>query len=511
MPNIQEYIDRVRAPEPTSAGSSAFEVAGRHTEASFAEAGRAIGQGMKLVGADIQQHDELQDSNQITTASAKAFADMSADLSTSMKNADPNKIDQAADQWRQKQYTAIDGMFQDTRTSQGAAMGERMRATLRQEATRSSLGYQSAIAGQNVVNNMDKTQNYLGQAVTANPAMLPGALSILQGGLEEQLSNHAYLSAEQIAHIRDEYGIKGVHTLAMGAFKSMADTNPVNALNELEKKGGLFDGVFSGEDIETMRKYAEGQARMADTFQRSMHNETEKLQNEAQTHAENAFVSSLITTGPNGLPEFKLTPASAAQVRDIMSMPSTRDNRGFATWVSNLAKGKSTATDVSVYSHINSLIADGTATSEDVIDNADHLSHADQIRLLNKVQADPARKAAEKEFTQWANAQKPAFTKAGGGLGLGDPQGMAKWQQFEQFSHDRFIQAYEANPKGNWRSLLNQGSGDYLGKFAQPYIRERNMQLNGTVQRGSDGKSYSFTGHTPDEWYNKAFWKQQGQ
>lgn len=508
MPNIEEYINREKAPAASSAGSEAFEIEGRHIESAFSEGGSALGRGIAVVGKEVQQHDELQDSSQISAESAKAFAEMSSDLDQTMRNADPNKIDDTADKWRDKQSGAIDNLFQNVRTSQGEDMAARMRSTLRQEATRSSMSYQSTIAGQAVVQNLDTTKNYLAQGVSANPSMLPTALAIMQNGLDEQLKNHTVLSADEVAKVRDQYGNKTAKDLGIAAYKTMAESNPEEAMKELNDPKGMLGGLFSGEELATLNTFGQTQIKIAEAASRSAETENRRLEDDAYVAAQDKFVAGMIK--PNG--SISVGPSDWKQVSNLLSMPHTElgAGRSLIDFMRGIDKGAGAAhSDMPTYAEFTNRVAADTLTQNDILRaSADGLlSKSDTAHFINTLNSDPAKKAAEKDFNAWATAQKGGFTKAVGVLGLSDPQGMARWQQFYQAAHDQFQSAYET--KSDWKDLMRQGSKDYLGNLAPRFMPGKgnaNVPISGTVVQGM-----KFNGTTADDWKNPKMWSKVGQ
>lgn len=479
MPNITEYIDRVKAPQASSAGSEAFEIEGRHIESAFAEGGGALGRGISSVGRDIQQHDELQDSSQISAESAKAFAEMSSDLDQTMRSADPNKVDDVADKWRETQGSKIDSLFQDVSTTQGEEMAARMRSTLRQEMMRSSMSYQSTIAGQAIVQNLDTTKNYLAQGVAANPSTLPTALAIMQNGLDEQLKNHKVLSAEDVAKVRQQYGDQTAKDLGIAAFKTMAENNPDQALKDLHDPKGMLGGLFSGEELSTLDGFAKTQQRIAEAAGRAAETENRRIEDEAFTAAQDKFVAGLIK--PNGT--ISTSPQDWKQVSTLLAMPHTEldAGRSLVDFMRSLDKGNgATHSDMPTYAEFTNRVVAGSLTQNDVLRaSADGLlSKADTAHFINTMNADPAKKDAEKQFNAWANAQKGAFTKGSGILGLSDPQGLARWQQFYQAAHEQFLSAYQS--KSDWKDMLRAGGKDYLGNLAPRFMPGKgnmNVQL----------------------------------
>lgn len=469
MPNIEVFNAGTRAFDPNSQGSSAFETLGRHTEAEFARAGNAIGEGMKVLGRNIQEHQEIQDSSQISAQGAKAFADLSQSLSTTMNSTDPNSADEAADKWREQAESIIGQIGADAQTSHGREVAARAQATLRQEFTRQSLAYQSTLGGQAVKQNLAQTKNGLAQAVSNNPSMLPAAISFLHGTMEDQISAHKNLSAEQIASIRNEVGVQSAKDLGIAAFQTMAQRNPEAAKAALSN--GDFAGMFDGAEIGTLNRYADAQSKAAEASAKAAEAEQRRQDADAFRTSMSETVGSFIQ--PDG--SLAVPPDAPKKLVAMSLMPGAQPGTIKSTidMIKAIQKGQVGHTDPSTYSLFSKKLVDGSLDARDVYQaRADgDLTDKDVsyfLRAQHNLNQDPAKKAAMKDFTQWVNAQKSAFTTPGL-LGLKDPQGNARFNQFQQAAQAEFERTYDQ--KGDWKSILNANNPHYLGKLAPHYMQ----------------------------------------
>lgn len=469
MPKIETFNAGMRAFSPDSMGSSAFEMEGRHTEAAYAQAGGAIGGGMKVLGRDIQEHQEIQDSSAISAAGAKAFADLSQSLSTTMNGADPNDADAVGDKWRQQAESVIGNIGADAQTSHGKEMAARAQATLRNEFTKQSLAYQSTLGGQAVQQNLEQTKNGLAQAVSNNPSMLPTALSYLHGTMEDQIKAHSSLNSEEIARIRSEVGNSAAKDLGIAAFQTMAQRNPEAAKAALS--GGTFAGMFSGEEIGSLNRYADAQVKAIDSASKAAEAEQRRQDNDA-------FRTSMAQTiGQFIQPDGSLrVPTDAPQKLVAMSlMPGANPGeiKSAADMIKTIQKGDRGHTDPSTYQLFSKKLIDGSLQSQDLYQARADGNITDKdvsyfTRGMHNLAADPAKKDAMKQFNQWVLAQKPAFTKPGL-LGVQDPQGAIRFNQFQQEAQGMFEQVYDS--KGDWKSMLNAQNPNYLGKLAPNFMQ----------------------------------------
>lgn len=475
MPNIATYEDKGGAPRADQAGSEAYEVEGRHIEGAYATAGNAIGGGLKSLGGEIQQHDEMQDTSANSVQGAAAFANLSNQLSqtAAAAGADPINSEKHFSDFQAQMESTIGAIGQDAATTQGKQNAERIQNTLREEFTRQTIGAQSAVSGQVVSNNLTLTSNNLAQAVSDNPTLLPAATAMLQGSLEDQLKAHN-LSPEENTRIRTQYGAPAVKQLGVAAFQTMAQNNPDAAKDALTK--GQFAGMFNGDEIGTLNRYADAQSK-AQTVSQKAAAEQQKAADKDQFRATtSAMVGSFIQ--PDGT--LAIPPNAPKQVIQMSLMPGSDPGeiRSLAdmmkTVVADQEKGVKAVTDPETFAKFGPAMLNGTLSAQDVYNarNNGQLSDKDTSYFLSgmkNLQEDPTRKAAEKQFNDWAQAQKPAFTKGSGLLGIADPHGTEKFNQFQQAAHAQFEQAY--TQKGDWQGLLNAKNPGYLGKSAPQYMQ----------------------------------------
>lgn len=501
MPNIKTYDNDIRAPQGDQAGSEAYEIEGRHIEGAYATAGSAIGQGLKQIGGQIQQHEEIQDTSANSTQGAAAFADLSTKLSqtAAAAAADPANASKHFADFQQTMEDTIGGIGQDSSTTQGKANATRIQDTIREEFTRQSIGAQSSISGQVVSSNLIQTKNSIAQAVSNNPTLLSTGVAMLQGTLEDQLKSHN-LTPEENTRIRNEYGAPAVKDLGIAAFQTMAQNNPDAAKAALTS--GQFAGMFNGEEIGTLNRYADAQARALTTSQKAAIQQQKEADTQQFRQTTSAMVGSMIQPDgslaiPKDLPQqiikASLMPgAEPGEVRSLADMTKTI--------LKDQETGVKAKTDPETFAAFGPKMLSGTLTDQDVYNarNNGMLSDKDTSYFLSgmkNLEADPARKAAEKQFSDWANAQKPAFTKGSGLLGIADPHGTEKFNQFQQAAHAQFEQAY--SQKGDWQGLLSAKNPSYLGKIAPQYMQNvKGASLPAPPHFGNDADVVSFLAKT---------------
>lgn len=148
MPNIKTYESNVRAPVADQAGSAAYEMEGRHIEAAYAEAGRAIGGGIQ----SIQDHEALVETSNLT----KGFADLEMttqqNLETAKTNMNAGDVDAAPNFLKQHQ-DQLDALGQDLSTDKGRELYSRLSANYKVSTFNKVIGYQSSAQADQVISN----------------------------------------------------------------------------------------------------------------------------------------------------------------------------------------------------------------------------------------------------------------------------------------------------------------------------------------------------------------------
>ncbi len=475
MPNIKTFDNDVRAPTADQAGSQAFETEGRHVEASYAQAGNAIGRGIGEVGKVVEQHEEIQDTSANSVQASAAFANLSTKLSQAASDAaaDPENAQKHFQDFSAAMESTIGDIGNNAVTDHGQEHAQRLQSTLREEFTRQSIGAQSIVSGQIVKNNLTTMKNNIAQAVSNNPTLLGTGIAMLQGTMEDQLKSHN-LRPEEAASVRNEFTAPAVKDLSIAAFQTMAQRDPAAAREALSK--GQFAGAFSGQEIGTLTSYANAQEKALAAKDKAQI-ELTKQANTADFKAQSsALVGSMIRpdgglTIPPGAPQaiIKLSLHPGAEPGEIKSLAEMTQSI-----LKDQAKGVKIVSDPQVYQSFGTKLVQGNLTEQEVYDARvqGNLSDKDTsfyLRGIHSLAQDPARKEAEKQFNAWANSQKPAFTKASGLLGLADPHGAEKFNQFSQAAHAQFEQLY--NSKGDWQGALNAKNSGYLGKIAPQYMQ----------------------------------------
>ena len=126
---------------------------------------------------------------------------------------------------------------------------------------------------------------------------------------------------------------------------------------------------------------------------------------------------------------------------------------------------------------------------------AGRLSDHDMNFILtarNRILSDPAVRTAHASFQSWLKGEKSTFT-ASNIFGGRDPVGDQNFADFSRRALTQFDQTY--NAKGNWQSLIDPKSKDYLGHMASGYVgKGQSAPQTTSYQPGQADGGYVFTG-----------------
>lgn len=513
--NIATYTNRDAAPRGDEAGSSAFETEGRHVEASYAQAGNAIGRGIGTIGHEVENYEEIQDSNAISVAGAKAFTDLSMSLRGTMGAADPNKADQTAEDWRNgAMEQSISNIGADANTQHGRDMAERVQNTLREEFTRQSMGASSVLAGQAAVSTVNQTANGLAQAVSNDPSLLPTGLAYLHGTIEDQLKAHSSLAPDEVARVRSIADEASKH-IGQAAFQTMAERNPDAAKEWL--KSGDAAGLFNGEEIGSLNRYADAQGRAKIEADKAAGVQLKQQQKQQFDEAGSSIYASMLK--PDGT--LRVPAAAPQQIIKMSMMPGAEPGtiRAMVDMVKTVntenARGTKAVSDPDVYDSFNKEMLQGSLTDRDVYAARAQGSLSDKdlnyFRTgIHTLDADPARKDAEKQFQAFLTSQKSAFIHHSAfDINGVDPRQSQNFFQFSQSARTQFDQAYK---NGTWQQSLQANNPQYLGRGAAAFMSNKKGAgpATGTNLTGTVVSGYRFTGTDASQWKDQSKWTKVG-
>lgn len=206
MPNIETFTDNIRAPVADQAGSEAREIEGRHLEASYAQAGAAIGGGIRAAGDAVDNHIALTETSDLTNKFASLEMQTAQKLEQSKTSMDPHDTD-AASNFIQAQEDSLSQISDNIVSDKGRAMFNKLAADYRVNTFNKVLGYQTTAAANSVISNFksgfDTRANLaetdpttVGSSIEALSAAAPGMPAenrdaILREGISQVVSSGA--------------------------------------------------------------------------------------------------------------------------------------------------------------------------------------------------------------------------------------------------------------------------------------------------------------------------------
>ena len=230
MANIKTLDQDLAVPRADGVGSQAFEMEGRHVEADYATAGRAIGGAIQQGSKELEQHEALVETSKITNSMADLETQTQQNFEEAKTKMDPHNTNAASD-FIAAHQDALSSIGQDLNTRAGKEMYDRLQANYRVSTFNKVIGYQSAAAANDVVSNFksgfDKRSNLALNDPTSVSAQIDAIKAAAPG-----------LPAENRTQI-----------LKAGTMQ-IADSGAEGIVNQL-----LANKSLKPEDIETARTY----------------------------------------------------------------------------------------------------------------------------------------------------------------------------------------------------------------------------------------------------------------
>lgn len=504
MPNIHQYdapkMGGVSQLRPNEGGATALEQAARSSgrfasqrESDLASVGsgqvraaqahaaslRDIAEGVKdlgnVVGQAVAEHQERQEFSQFYAGASEVENNTVRAWAATRAQSDPNDpgvIKKFNEEVLGPTLEKFAGNFQ---TKAGQQRAEEWAGRFTSHMLTVQMADQSAAASIAFKQNVDTFKNTSADTLMFDPTSYAHVQEQARTMFRDFSSNpniteevRAALKAEERVVLRDN---------ARAAFVGMARANPDAAITELD--AGKFKDVLDEGDIRGLQSYAQMEKNLHRENEERARVEADRVAHDAAYAQADKIAAS--TIGDDGQLH---VPADYYQnIRDLAKMPKVPP--GLITSAINYGRaltqdaitGRLVTTDSHTYQDLWERaqldISDPKRlTSADLMDARSNqlLSNADYTRLnqfLTKERNDPARKAAEKQFTEFLNGMKSSITKSNVMIGMSFPEQDQRFYQYKRDMRERFDQAYAS---GNWSGLLDPRNGDYLGKLAPPYM-----------------------------------------
>lgn len=277
MPNIREFTSPINRLEPTSMGSQAREIEGRHIGADLDIAGRYVGGAVEKLGSAWEQgvtESEIAQVNQLNSDQMAALDKSKADAFSKADPNDPN----VAENWRKSGLEESLSEF-DARTADMTPAARRLAqqhiSNLRQMFTREAHADQANLAAIGAVNSLKDTGEFFTQRV--NGANIDDTVEAWNTTIGAVLEN-PNLTPEARAKIGEEFGDKTRHNIIANGLTAQITSNPKQFMDDLNS-GKLDKYNLTAEDKEKLGNVA---TRVSNALDRAGEHEAEQAQKAAR-------------------------------------------------------------------------------------------------------------------------------------------------------------------------------------------------------------------------------------
>jgi hypothetical protein len=239
MPNIEQYAspEAQRGLTPSDRGSSAFEIAGRHTEAGFQQIGQDIKQVTGEFSQVARQHEAFMDVSQISATHSALFANTTARIDAALKedgaHANTDTINHVLEGFDTSQQ-----LLEDTaKTPEGKMHAVQTGATLRSELYRYGVGQFSAMVAHNAVANIAQAENTAAADVQTHPELIGAHLDKLEADTKAQ---GALLDPAASSQLNEHFVKETAPSLVLGYAQARILQNPQAVIKAIDESSDPY-------------------------------------------------------------------------------------------------------------------------------------------------------------------------------------------------------------------------------------------------------------------------------
>lgn len=427
--NIKTFESPVDRLTPTNVGAEAYDMMGRHVEATYHQAGQEIGAAIGNAGRQWEEHDTT-----VQTADLmKNMSDLEIQAHQSMLNAkttmDPNDPE-AASKFMAGFQDQLDAITSKTYTPRAYDAMAHMTSDFNTRTRQNFTGYQSEAQGNQALANFNQATTSWGNLANQDPNYAKvGVDAVKLAGQSLPAEHRAEYTLQNTQHIMDSTG-EGIVSRVEGM--KVYDPNAVAAAKAYvnDPKNGMVDGMSSP-------KFAEINNRL-DNARRSGANQTiagMELNSEP-------MLKSVGLTGqvPDDL---------AAMVGNLKTVNTPESNAAAAKLEQGILDQRGT---YGARQLITQLPSDKLASAQDLLTNETRRSDLTGAQIA-------VVQASSKQFDDLLKERQTAFSGA-------DP---AKQSQWEIDNNPGVRQAYDA-----WRA--NPNADTFLSYYQKSYADQRFLE-----------------------------------
>lgn len=478
MPIVREYQADANPSGPIQTRQARTADTGDVGNA-ITNAGGAVSQ----LGQELHKRDAQAEISDLTQQISEAHADFSNGLDQAFNGADPEDRT-VADKFMQSYDDRMDEIGDNISTPEGQAYFAKANAQMRSHFQVASFKNQSALVGENAVQNWQSSTDNLSSSLLNDPSAFQNAIDLNETALDALSDSHGVPSNKV-----DELRSTAETNFAKSAVRGWINLDPAGAKQQLEE--GKWNDYLNGDQKYQLTKEAE----------QGIHGQRIEAERQ-QKVATDAFTLQQNATQNQFLAKLQNNQLSAKDVLNSnLDAFGSGSKKQFLDMIDQNNSPETAKTDPGTF---NSLFArihlpDGDPkklTDENVLNG--YLGKGLTLPGIQQLRGEMEGKKTEQGNidamlkANFLTSMKDRLTKTNSLIGQKDPEGDERYQAFLS----QFLTAYDTQRKGgkDASTLLNPLSPDYMGKMVLPYertataiLRSQMGSLNTVRQPGISG------------------------
>ena len=246
--NIKTFESNVNAPRADSAGSQAYEIEGRHIESAYSQAGQAVGGAIATVGKQLNEHDTLVETSDLTNKFAQLEMDTAKNFDAAKTSMDPHDTNTAQNflDLHQQQLSAIG---ENLTTEKGKEIYNKLSADYRVNTFNKVLSYQSTAAAEDVVSNFDNAATLRANTALIDPTTTASHIEAIQSAAPGLPAEHrGKITTDMVAKVADSGAEGYVQKLISNPAATPQDVETVRQIVN-DKNGPFFNNMSQGQFV----------------------------------------------------------------------------------------------------------------------------------------------------------------------------------------------------------------------------------------------------------------------
>lgn len=251
--NIKTFESPIDKLNPSEVGAQAFEMEGRHVEATYKNAGQDIGNALAKTGEQIEQHDTVVQTadltKQMSDLEVQAHQDM-LNARTTMDPNDPEAVNKFMDSYKDK----LQDLASKTYTPRAYEAMTRLTSDFDARTRNSFTSYQSEAQANQTLSNLNATTSNFANLANRDPNYIGvGVDAVKLAASTLPVEHRAEYELQHTQHIYDSAGegvisrVEGMNTFSVSA------VDQVKAYL-LDPKNGFVEGMSAPKFAEIMNR-----------------------------------------------------------------------------------------------------------------------------------------------------------------------------------------------------------------------------------------------------------------